>query len=250
MIIALLIGKHNSTIQGKNYMPVLGRPLCSYAMMAAHHSDFIETLFVSTDSPNIKEISKPFGAHVIDRPDDLAKSESPTEFVFSHAYEEIKQQGYNPEFLVLMFANSPDVTPELLEQGVNMLRNDDTLDSVVSVSKYNMFTPLRARRLNDDQTSDPVLDLNSLGIPNTFDRDAMGDIYFCDFGVQIVRPERCLIDPTGGSLPFRWLGNKQGALQKDYGFDIDYPWQVPVIEHWLKEHGFTETETPYDILKK
>jgi hypothetical protein len=145
-----------------------------------------------------------------------------------------------------MFANSPDVLPELLEQGIDLLERDDSLDSVLSVSRYNMFTPLRARRLNDDGTSAPILDLDSLGIPNTFDRDAMGDIYFADFGVQIVRPERCLEEPTAGALPFRWLGRKQGALIKDYGFDVDYPWQFAVVERWLREHGFSETSTPYD----
>jgi CMP-N-acetylneuraminic acid synthetase len=246
MIAALLIGKHNSSIKGKNYMPILGRPLCSYAMMAAYYSPEISELFVSTDSPVIKEIGNKFGAHIIDRPVEMAQSSSPTEFVFSHGYEAIKKQGYCPKYLVLMFANSPDVTPDLLSQGIQMLDSDDTLDSVVSISKYNMFTPLRARKLNDDGTSQPVLNLEELGIPNTFDRDAMGDIYFCDFGVQIVRPERCLVDPTAGALPFRWLGHKQGALKKDYGFDIDYSWQIPVIEQWLREHGFNETCTPYD----
>lgn len=247
MISALLIGKHNSgTVPGKNYRPVLGRPLCEYPLMAAHHCGQIDNIFVSTDSPNIADIGRTYGATIIDRPDELAKASSPTEFVFSHAYEEIKAMGHDPEFLVLMFSNSPDTLPELIEQGIGMLKNDDELDSVLSVSRYNMFTPLRARKLNADGTSSPVLDLNSLNIPNTFDRDAMGDIYFADFGIQIVRPERCLIDPVGGALPFRWMGQKQGALKKDYGFDIDEYWQIPVIEAWLREHGFTETKTPYD----
>lgn len=244
---ALVIGKHSSGgVPGKNYMPMLNRPLVQYALMAAKHSTRVERIFVSTDSPVIREVAAPFDAELIDRPADLAKAESPTEYVFQHAYQVIKDRHGPLDYLCLMFANSPDTLPEYLDKAMDLLDADDTLDSVVSVSQYNMFTPLRARRLNSDNTTSPVLDLDSLGIPNTFDRDAMGDIYFCDFGIQVVRPERCLIDATAGALPFRWLGKKQGAIVKDYGFDIDARWQVPVIEQWLQDHGFTDSRTPYD----
>jgi CMP-N-acetylneuraminic acid synthetase len=247
MIAALVIGKHNSGgVPGKNFRPLLGRPMVQYPLMAARHCRRIERTFVSTDSPVIKKIASGYAATVIDRPAELARAESPTEFVFQHAYQKIKAEVGPLQYLVLMFANSPDVLPEYLEQAMDKLDADDSLDSVVSVSNYNMFTPLRARRLNDDGTTTPVLDLDSLGIPNTFDRDAMGNIYFCDFGVQVVRPERCLLDATVGALPFRWLGQKQGAIAKDFGFDVDVEWQIPVLEHWLLKHGFTETTTPYE----
>ncbi|MCL4710540.1 MAG: hypothetical protein KJZ73_04775 [Pseudorhodoplanes sp.] len=247
MIAALVIGKHGSGgIPGKNYMPVVGRPMVEYPLMAAKNNRRIERIFVSTDSPVIKSLGEKYGASIIDRPSDLAKAESPTEFVFEHAYRLIREANGPLKYLCLMFANSPDTLPDYLEKAMTLLDNDDSLDSVVSVSQYNMFTPLRARRLKSDHTTEPVLELDRLGISNTFDRDAMGDIYFCDFGIQVVRPERCLLDATGGALPFRWLGRKQGAIVKDYGFDIDARWQVPVIEQWLRDHGFSETRTPYD----
>ena len=90
------------------------------------------------------------------------------------------------------------------------------------------------------------MDLDKLGVENAFDRDAMGNVYFVDFGVQVVRPERCLNDPLAGSLPFRWLGHKQGAIIKDFGFDIDANWQVATMKFWLEEHGFTADKTPYE----
>ena len=93
---------------------------------------------------------------------------------------------------------------------------------------------------------DQLIHISALGIENAFDRDAMGDVYFVDFGVQVVRPERCLKDPLAGSLPFRWLGQKQGAIVKDFGFDIDAKWQAATMQYWLEEHGFSDAETPYD----
>jgi D-3-phosphoglycerate dehydrogenase len=35
-------------------------------------------------------------------------------------------------------------------------------------------------------------------------------------------------------------------IQKEGIWDIDYVWQVPIVERWLKQNGFSETQTPYD----
>jgi len=249
MNIALLIGKHKSGgVPGKNYKELLGRPMVEYPLMAAYNSQRIDKIYVSTDSPIIKDIAAKYGAVIIDRPAELARSESPTEFVFSHAYEQILENEVNIKFMSLMFANSVDVLPCYLEEGMDKLEANLEWDSVISLSQYNMFTPLRARKLTDVGTSVPTLDLDSLGVENTFDRDALGDVYFADFGVQMVRPERCLADPVGGALPYRWLGKIQGAMVKDFGFDVDDYWQIPVMEYWLEKHGFTVDKTPYDGL--
>jgi hypothetical protein len=76
-------------------------------------------------------------------------------------------------------------------------------------------------------------------------RGGEGDTFYCDLAVQVLRA-RCFTDMDGGALPFKWMGKRTRALESDYGFDIDYEWQIPVIEHWLRDHGFSETSTPYD----
>jgi CMP-N-acetylneuraminic acid synthetase len=243
---ALLIGKHKSGgIPGKNTMPILGRPMVEYPLMAAADARSIDRMFVSTDSPEIAEIGRRYGAEIIERPGDLAQSESPTELAYAHGYRYIKERVPNLKYLVLQFANTPHVLPSNLDEAHAMLNCDDSLDSVISIVRYNMFSPMRARSLSPDGTTVPTLDLDVMGLKNSFHRDAMGDIYYVDFGVQLVRPERCLEKPTEGALPFVWMGHKQSALVLGGGFDIDEPWQIPAMEFWLKELGFTETRTPY-----
>lgn len=248
MKVALIIGKDKSTgIPGKNWRPILGRPMVEYPLMAAYHCKKISKIYVSTDSPRIVEIASKYNTKIINRPADLALPSSPTEDVFEHAWNEIKKDNINEDKVdgvCLMFANSPDTLPEYLENALTKLDENEIFDSVISISKYNMFTPLRARKIVGE-VSEPVLNLEELGIENTFDRDAMGDIYYADFGVQAVKPYKCLEDARSGSLPYRWLGEKQGYIIKDYGFDIDYEWQFAVIEKWLVDHGFTNTKTPY-----
>ena len=48
-----------------------------------------------------------------------------------------------------------------------------------------------------------------------------------------------------GNLPYKWMGEKTYALKEGFGFDIDYDWQFAVAEYWLKENGFSESNTPY-----
>ncbi len=246
MVSALLIGKHTSGgVPGKNYTSILGRPMVEYALLAAANSALIDRIYVSTDSPDIVKSAKKFNAEIIPRPEELAQSESPTEEAYAHGYREILKTGERPDYLVLMFANSPCVTAENLDHGINKLIQNEDYDSVISVVNYNMFAPMRARKLVADGTSEPLLDLASMNLDNTFHRDAQGDIYYCDFGVQVVRPERCLLDFSAAKLPFLWLGNRQGTITLPGGFDVDAPWQIPAVEFWLKQLGFSETTTPY-----
>ena len=246
-VAALLIGKETSVgFPGKNYMQVLGRPLCVYPLLAAKHCNAVEKMFISTDSPRLGRLGIDHGAEVIERPLELARSDSPTELVFSHAYQEIRCRMGGLDYLFLMFANSADVTPELMSKAHQRMEADTSLDAVISVSKYNMFAPMRARRVSSDGVTKSMMDELGISAEDSFNRDAMGDVFFTDFGVQLVRPERCLLDTEAGVPPFKWLGQKQGALVKEFGFDVDQEWQVPVIEFWLRNHGFAEGTTPYD----
>ena len=48
MIISLLIGRGGSTgLPGKNIMPLLGRPLMTYPILAAQNSKFCDLLIIT-----------------------------------------------------------------------------------------------------------------------------------------------------------------------------------------------------------
>ena len=55
----------------------------------------------------------------------------------------------------------------------------------------------------------------------------------------------CFEKMNEGTPPLQWMGKKTHGLEVDFGFDLDEEWQIPVIEYWLRKHGFTETKTPY-----
>lgn len=252
MICALLLGRESSSgFPGKNVMPVLGRPMMAYPLLAALAARSIDRVYVSTDSPQIKEIGQNQGVHIIDRPAYLATKEALGEDAFAQGYtvirDEIAHEGHAVELVVLLFCNAPTITRSAIEQGIQALRADPQADSAVTVSIYNMWSPLRARKLDDDGYLQPFVPFETFGDPATLncDRDSQGDVYYADMGASIVRPH-CLEQLHAGVLPQRWMGRKILPIPQWGGLDVDYPWQVPLVEYWLREHGFSETRTPYD----
>lgn len=244
MICALMIGRAGSTgFPGKNLYPILGRPLAEYPLLAAKASRHVGRLYVSTDSPEIMAIGRRHGAELIDRPPELATKQALGEDVFAHGYREIRKrlaaEGGEVELMVLLFANAATITGELIDQGIDALRRDPAIDSAVTTSVYNMWSPLRARKVGADGCLHPFVPFETFGDPKTLncDRDSQGDVHFADMSVSVVRP-RCLEHMEDGLLPQKWMGQKIHPIASWGGCDIDYEWQVPMVEFWLKKHGF------------
>ena len=249
-IAALLLGRGGSVgFPGKNLHKILGRPLMAYPLIAARDSRYVDRLYVSSDSEEIKAVGREYGAEVIERPAELCTPKALGEDAFAHGYRVIRDrlaaQEEVLELVVLLFANAATITSDTIDQGIEALRADPTLDSAVTVSTYNMWSPLRARTIGDDGLLHPAIPFESLGDPARLncDRDSQGDVYFADMSVSIVRP-RCLEHLADGLLPQRWMGRRIYPLKQWGGCDIDYIWQVPGVEYWLKQHGFSDTVIP------
>jgi len=242
MIPALLIGREGSVgFPGKNVYPVLGKPLMEYPLLAAKNAKSVDRVFISTDSEKIKTIGRAHGAEIIDRPDELCSKEALGEHAFVHGYESIRERtGEEIELVVLLFCNAATILPETIDEGIAVLREHPEYDSAVTVSRYNMWSPLRARKEGADGLLHPFVPFEVFGDPKTLncDRDSQGDVWFADMSVSIVRP-RCLENLNDGLLPQIWMGQKIDPLKQWGGLDVDYEWQIPQVEFWLKSHGFS-----------
>ena len=251
MIAALLLGRKGSSgFPGKNIYPVLGRPLCAYPLLAAIHARHVDRVFVSTDDEKIMAISGEYSAEIIIRPPELATKEALGEDAYVHGYSVIKEEAENRggeiELMVLLFCNAATILAETIDQGIEALRKYPLYDSAVTVSCYNMWSPLRARRIGEDGLLHPFVPFETFGDPKTLncDRDSQGDVWFADMGVSIVRP-RCLENLEEGLLPQKWMGHKIYPLKQWGGCDIDFEWQISGVEYWLQRHGFSENDHPY-----
>jgi hypothetical protein len=240
MIAALLLGRKGSVgFPGKNTFPLLGRPLCSYPMDAALGCKEVDRVYISTDDEKLMEIARGRGVEVIVRPPELCTKEALGEDAYVHGYHEIRRRNPGGEItlMVLLFCNAPTVTSSLISEGIAVLLENQEFDSAVSVSMYNMWSPLRARKIGDDGLLHPFVPFETFGDPATLncDRDSQGDVWFADMGVSVVRP-RCLENLSKGLLPQKWMGQKIYPLKQWGGLDVDYEWQMAQVEYWLRSH--------------
>ena len=201
----------------------------------------IEKIFISTDCPVILKKSKRYKVDYIKRPKNLANKKALGEDVFQHAYFNILKKenitSNHIEAIVLLFANGATVNKNLIIKGIKTLQKNKKFDSAVSVSKYNMWSPLRARKLNKDGSLIPFVPFETFGNPKTLncDRDSQGDVLFADMGVSVVRP-KCLENMKNNLLPQKWMGNKIAPIYSEAGFDIDYEWQLPLLKYWIQKY--------------
>jgi len=208
-------------------------------MNAASKCMRISNHFISTDDEDLAKIGMELGFSHIVRPTELATSSALGDDAYKHGFDQIcKELGKKPELLVLLFCNAPTVTPEMINKGIEILESNPEADSAVTVSKYNMFSPSRARRLDNSGYLKPYIPFEKYDSSSSIncDRDSQGDVWFADVAVSVVRAKN-LEDLDGGLLPQKWMGKKIMPIYNVAGLDIDYEWQLGQVKWWLDEHG-------------
>lgn len=237
-------------LPGKNVRQILGRPSLHYPLMAARDSGVLQAIYLSTDSQEIRDRARPFGVREILRPAHLAGNDALLEAAIAHAFGAVEQDfGKRVDFYLILLCNAVTVLPDRIRQAYEILRRENGADSVTTASRWNMFSPVRARRANPEEgtlSSFVPLDLLGRVAPVTCDRDQAGDCYFCDNSFTLVRREvLARLEQQPG--PFRWMGRRVRFIEQLPGAgDIDLTWQVPAAEWWLREHGFTEETVPWE----
>jgi CMP-N-acetylneuraminic acid synthetase len=237
-VVGLIFGRGgSSSIKNKNIMPVCGRPMMEWPILAGLQSGLIDRFFVSTDSPAIGEIATKHGLERIDRPSELATNAALFDDALLHAYRLVCEKiGGEPEMVVSFFCNAATVTTDQVRQVVENLRKHPDVDSSATVSKLTMYTPLRAKKIEGGLVR-PSVPIEMF--PNaSCSRDSAGETYFVDASVWALRP-RCF-DYSYGELPYRWLGRKIMPVVQEFGCDVDSEWQLAATEWWLKKYRASE----------
>ena len=115
-VAALLTGRGNNTLKDKNVLPVLGRPLCQYPAMAAKKCELITDFYVSSDDEKILKAAEECGYKRIVRPAELALPTAQHVDAIVHALGVMKEDGCEPDILVVILANNAITKTEWIEE--------------------------------------------------------------------------------------------------------------------------------------
>jgi N-acylneuraminate cytidylyltransferase len=124
-------------IPGKNSKLFCGKPLIAYSIEAAKNSGLFDKIIVSTDSENIAQIAKEYGADIpFMRPSALADDFTGTTPVVRHAINYFTQRGWKPKFTCCIYATAPFIQVSAINQGIERLKADDAKHFAFSVTSF------------------------------------------------------------------------------------------------------------------
>ena len=125
-------------IPSKNLKMLNDKPLIVHSILDAKESIFVDQVYVSTDNPEIVEISQKYGAKTIMRPLELANDTASSESALLHALNEIENKGITPELIVFLQCTSPIRTSQDIDQAIIQFKAENA-DSLLSVSPSHRF---------------------------------------------------------------------------------------------------------------
>jgi CMP-N,N'-diacetyllegionaminic acid synthase len=190
-VIAIIPARSGSKgLPGKNTKDLCGKPLLAWSIESALESDYIDTIVVSTNSPDIMKVGLDFGAEVpFLRPEELATDEALTFDVIKHSLEYYKTR-FEEDFFytVLLEPTSPLRSAEDIDRAMLELTQNPCATSIVGISR------------TESQNPSFLVKISEGGIINKFDglelvfkrRQDIEDVYFLEGSVYISETEALL----------------------------------------------------------
>ena len=146
----------------KNVRPLAGHPLLAYAIATAVQSDRFERVVVSTDSDEIADVARWYGADVpFLRPAEYATATSPDIEWLSYTLEHLDERF---ELFALVRATNPFRGPDVVRRGLEQLLATPEADSIRAVERVKQHPGKMWLLSGDSRTMSPLLDQSELDV--------------------------------------------------------------------------------------
>ena len=188
----------SNRIENKNTMLLDGEPLFLRSLKKLVNSPSIDEVFLDTESFEIIDLASDVKCRILRRDPALASNKTDGNLLF---FNEIQQT--DADICIQLLGTSPFIKPETIEHAINVLKTDQSYDSVVAVRKEKQYRWKNER---------PVYDIDH--IPNSVDLE---DNIIETMGLYVVRRETAL------KLKRR-IGEKTYLLEVDPLESIDVNW--------------------------
>lgn len=194
-------------LPGKNIRLLLGKPLIAWSIEAAQHTKAIDRILVSTDSDEIADVAREFGADVLPRPHALATDEATTIAVLTHVAAEV-----------------PEVTTFVVLQPTSPLRDEGMIDTCIETYEQGDYSNLATGYWCKFQ---------EFGSHNNMRRQDYKGFFYDDGNVYIL--SRMLVEKG------LWFGNKicRQVIARHQNFEIDDEVDFIILEALMQRYQVT-----------
>lgn len=210
----------------KNILELAGKPLIAYTIEAGLNASHIDRVVVSTEDVEIARVAREYGGEVpFLRPHDLARDDTPVYPVLVHAIQWLKrQEGYQPDYVMLLQPTSPLRTVEDIELAVNIANNAEA-DGVVSVNLVHQH-PYWMKQITEDGRLTNYLSLDH--VPDR--RQELPQVYIVNGAIYLAETTMLLERQT-----FYTDRTYVYIMPLERSLDIDSKWDLYLAELILED---------------
>lgn len=195
-------------IPDKNIKELKGIPLIAYSIIAARRCEYLDDIVVSTDSKDIAETARDYGAWVpFLRPESLAQDDSKTIDCLVYTIERLKEMGKEYDYLMLLQPTQPFRRASQLEECIEAMV-EKGCNSLVSVTKAGE-SPVLMRTVGADGRLKRILDMTS-----TVRRQEFPAVYRVNGSIYINRLDRSFDESVS-------LNDNEYPYFMDYAYSVD-----------------------------
>jgi N-acylneuraminate cytidylyltransferase len=135
-------------IPRKNIKPFAGLPMIAHSIKAALQADVFDRVIVSTDSDEIMEVAKQYGAEApFRRPAELADDFTATDAVIKHALDWLAANDCPVNYFCCIYPTAPFLRAEYIRKGFELLQSQQA-STAFSVTSFP-YTIFRGLKINE-----------------------------------------------------------------------------------------------------
>jgi len=180
-------------LKNKNIKLLNGKPLIAYTIMQAKKSELISKIVVSTDSDEIATISKQYGAEVpFIRPKEFSYDNSLTYDVVQHCIDFFNDRQDIYDIILLLQPTTPFRPFTTIDKAIEILLNDKSFDSVVSVVDVDGNHPNRMKIIKDGK----LLNYVNQGFEDMRPRKELSQVYIRSGAIYAIRVQNFISEKS------------------------------------------------------
>jgi CMP-N,N'-diacetyllegionaminic acid synthase len=208
----------SKSIPKKNIQILKNKPLVAYSIEYSTKSKCVDRTIVSTDSLEISDICKKYGAEVpFIRPTELAQDASKDYDFMRHALDYFERLGEIYDLYVLLRPTSPIRPKGLIEKAIKIFIKDSSVSSIRSVAKVKEH-PYRTWSISSTGSMSGFVE--DVKEPYNIPRQQLPDIYFQTGDIEVISRETILQGSISGSNIHPLIINHSEMIDIDHWEDF------------------------------